>query len=98
LRRKWGFRLENVLPSKDQDCGATAQFYAIYSDVDTTQNDFKSTPAYVTSITGTSHHLLATGGAALYRATKSSFRVYLSKAPSPLVAKTSQWCVNYIGY
>jgi len=84
--------------SKDMDCGASAQFYAIYNDVDTTPNGFLSTPACVTSISGTSHHLLATGGASIYRASKTGFRVYLDKAPSPLVAKASQWRVNYACY
>jgi len=84
--------------SRDNNCGQTAQYYALFNDVNTAANGFQSTPSYVTSISGTGHHLLATGGAAIYRATKKSFRIYLDKAPTPLVAQTAGWKVNYIAY
>jgi hypothetical protein len=84
--------------SRDSGCSATAHYYSLYNDVDTSSHKFYSTPTYVSSISGLGHHLITTGGAAVYRPMKDSFRVYLEKAPTPLVAKESNWRVNYIGY
>eukprot|EP00937_MAST-01D_sp_MAST-1D-sp2_P000636 g636.t1 len=84
--------------SKSSDCSPTAHYFALYSDVDTSERSYRSTPSYVTAITGHGHHLVATGGAAVYRPMRDQFRVYLQKAPTPAIAKASNWRVNYIGY
>jgi hypothetical protein len=88
--------------SKDFECSPTAHFFSLYNDVSTTGMMgaplFAAPPAYVTSVSGKAHHLVATGGASVYRATATGFRTYMDKAPTPDVAKDACWKVNWIGY
>jgi hypothetical protein len=84
--------------SNDDECAATAHYYSLFIDVDTSANKFVTTPAYVSSVAGKAHHLVATGGSSIFRASLSGFRVYLDHAPTPLVAKAANWHVNYIGF
>jgi hypothetical protein len=69
---------------------------ALYIDVDTSQSHFTEVPAYVASMQGTQSHWMVTGAGSVYRATATSFRIYLDKANTPEFAQTHQWRVNYI--
>jgi hypothetical protein len=69
---------------------------ALFISVDTTASKLQGTPAYVTSITGSSHHWMVTGGGSVYDATSTGFKVYLDKAASPADAKKYNWRVNYL--
>ena len=85
--------------SRTDECAPIAQYYAVYTDVDTSAHKFRnSNVAYVTSVSGAGNHLQVTGGASLYRASSKGFRLYLDRAPSPKVVIESSWRVNYIAY
>jgi hypothetical protein len=84
--------------SKDFECSPTAHFFSLYNDVSVKAGLFTATPSYVTSVSGKAHHLVATGGASVYRAKSTGFRVYMDKSPTPDVAKEAAWKVNWIGY
>jgi len=84
-------------------CQDTQNYFALSMDVVTDAatklNIAKSQDVtYVTSVSGTGPHLLATGGASLYRPTSAGFRVYLSHAPTAAFAKSNNWKVNWIAY
>jgi hypothetical protein len=71
---------------------------ALYTDIDTSKGKYPRTPAYVTSVTGESHHWSVTGASSIYKATNQHFRVYLDHAKSQEFAKLNDWRVNYIAY
>jgi hypothetical protein len=79
---------------------ARALQHAIIMDVDTSGSSYDVTPTYVSSVSGVPMlaHLAVTGGAAIFRASRSAFRVYLDKGPTAYEAKQAGWAVNYIGY
>jgi hypothetical protein len=66
--------------------------------VDTTPGLYTETPAYVTSITGHSHHWMVTGGGAIYEPDTQSFTMYLDRAQDVEFAMQNDWRVNYIAY
>lgn len=76
----------------------------IYVDVDTSAAGFTTTPVYVISIGGVSHHWETTGGSSVYQPASKSFRVYLRwaqtsttrEALTPQFANTHQWHINWI--
>jgi hypothetical protein len=84
--------------SRTNACAPVAQYYAVYTDVDTSAKNFRGQVSYVTSVSGAGNHLQVTGGASIYRATNKGFRLYLDRAPSPKVVIESGWRVNYIAY
>jgi len=73
----------------------------VYVDVDTSAAGFKTTPSYVASIGGASHHWSTTGGSAIYAATATGFRIYVRWADgnllTPAEANGHQWHINWIG-
>jgi len=77
-------------------------FYTLFNDVDfgsSVTSFLSDTPIMaMTSLSGTAHHLIASGGASTFRVSAAGFRIYLSNAPTPQLAKDAQWHVNYIVY
>jgi hypothetical protein len=71
---------------------------AVMIRVDTSAGQYRVMPTYVTSLTGDSHHLWATGGGSIYSASASSFKVYLDKVPSVTQVMKHNWAVNYVAY
>lgn len=73
----------------------------VYVDVDTSAAGFKTTPSYVTSIGGVTHHWATTGGSSVYSATATKFRIYvrwIDGAPlSPTTANQYKWHINWVG-
>ena len=73
-------------------CQDKMNYFALSMDVVTKAAeklnvDTEEDVTYVTSVSGSGPHLLATGGASLYRPTSAGFRVYLSHAPTAEFAK-----------
>jgi len=74
----------------------------IYLDVDTSAAGFASTPIYITSLGGSSHHWMTTGATSIYNATPTGFRVYLSptfsnEKTTPNFANEKNWYIQWIG-
>lgn len=73
----------------------------IYLDVDTSEGMFRTTPVYVTSLSGSSSHWATTGGNCVSNPTPNGFRVYLRWSDgtplAPAEANAGQWRVNWIG-
>ena len=78
--------------------GSKGAVSALYTDVSTQHSNFHGVPAYVASVTGRSHHWSVSGGASIYKPTKTSFRVYLNKAQSSYFAKQKHWRVSYVAF
>jgi hypothetical protein len=64
---------------------------SLYLDVDISSCGFAITPTIVTSLGGDSNHWQTTGAAALYSASKTTFRVYVNGPYNMDVAKAKQW-------
>eukprot|EP00937_MAST-01D_sp_MAST-1D-sp2_P003878 g3878.t1 len=103
--RRSGFSKEDwkVYCGDHSNCEDDKHYFALSMDVTTGAYasmgvDKSQDVTYVTSVSGSGPHLLATGGASLYRPTSSSFRVYLSHAPTAAFANKNGWKVNWIGY
>ena len=69
---------------------------ALTISVGTANGHYAKTPAYVTSVSGSSHHWMVTGAASIYAPAKDEFRIYLDKAQSAEFARKHDWRVNYI--
>jgi hypothetical protein len=81
------------------DASCTKDSYTtIYMDVKTTSQHFTKTPAYVSALSGSSHHLVATGGGAIYSTSPGGFRVYLAHAPTIEIAAAAKWRVGWVAY
>jgi ribosomal protein S11 len=69
-------------------CSGTARSWVkystsgIYTDVNTAQCGFTTTPVYVASLAGKSHHWKTSGGSEIYKATPTGFRIYIHYNPS----------------
>jgi hypothetical protein len=86
--------------------GATAwQQYpsgtGIFVDVDTSAGKFSTTPVYVTSLAGISHHWATTGSGSVYKPTSTGFRIYIrwadGKPMTPDDIAGFAWHINWIG-
>ena len=78
-----------------------AQRNGIYVDVDTSSAGFDSTPQYITSIGGTRDQWLITGASAIYKPSKSGFRVYLHQVGlglTPEYANERDWHINWAAF
>lgn len=70
----------------------------VYTDVNTAACGFTSSPRYVTSIGGNSHHWMTTGANAIYIPTATGFRVYVYDETGPVTpadANARGWHINY---
>jgi hypothetical protein len=72
----------------------------VFVDVDTSSAGFITTPIYITSLGGISHHWTTTGATSIYTPTPTGFRVYVrfpSGSPlTPALANQYQWHINWI--
>src|SRR4028119_452626 len=72
----------------------------VFVDVDTSSAGFTTTPIYITSLGGISHHWNTTGATSIYTPTPTGFRVYVrfpSGSPlTPALANQYQWHINWI--
>jgi hypothetical protein len=72
----------------------------IFVDVDTSSAGFTTTPIYITSLGGTSHHWSTTGATSIYIPTPKGFRVYLRESTggslTPAFANQKEWHINWI--
>jgi len=72
----------------------------IFLDVDTSSAGFTSTPIYITSIGGASHHWWTTGATSIYLPTPTGFRVYVRYSTggplTPDIANQYEWHINWI--
>jgi hypothetical protein len=73
---------------------------ALFVDVDTTSAGYPPphAPAFVTSVSGKSHHWRVTGAGSIYHVSRTGFRVYLDRAESATFATKNDWRVNYIAW
>jgi hypothetical protein len=73
----------------------------IFIDVDTSSGKFSTTPAYVTSLGGSSSHWATTGGTSVYFPTSTGFRVYVRWAGggslTPANATGFGWHIKWMG-
>jgi len=72
----------------------------LYVDVDTSLCGYKKTPAYVTSIHGSSDHWRTTGVHNVYYPTQKGFRIYVVHASKTMLAATAEqekWSISWIG-
>jgi len=73
----------------------------VFVDVDTKSAGFSSTPTYVASLAGSTHHWATTGGSSIYNPTKDGFRIYVrwadGKPLTPADAKRTGWHVTWVG-
>ena len=75
----------------------------IYVDVNTRAAGFKTTPHYVISLAGRTHHWLTSGGSCVYDPTPAGFRVYVRYCDSsaenmtPEFANEADWHITWIG-
>jgi hypothetical protein len=73
----------------------------VYVDVDTSAGNFPTTPIYLASLGGRSHHWWTTGGSSIYNATANKFRIYIRWADGKPMTKDDayahQWFVSWIG-
>ncbi len=76
----------------------------IYVDIDTSPAGFTTTPHYIVSLAGKTHHWLTTGGSCVYNPTAIGFRVYVRFSDSsadnmtPEFANEAGWHVTWIGF
>ena len=76
----------------------------VYVDVDTSAASFRSTPHYVASLAGKTHHWLTTGGSCVYNPTDTGFRIYVRYFDSsdenitPEFANEAGWHISWIGF
>jgi len=69
----------------------------VYVDVDTSACGFTATPAYVTSLGGSSSQWTSTGSSETYSATATKFRVYIYKSGiTPAQANKWNWHLKWI--
>ena len=72
----------------------------VFVDVDTSSAGFTTTPIYITSLGGTTHHWATTGATSIYAPTPTGFRVhirYSNGAPlTPAIANGFGWYINWI--
>jgi hypothetical protein len=72
----------------------------IFVDIDTSSAGFTTTPIYITSIGGTSHHWATTGATSIYTPTPTGFRVYVrfpdGGSLTPAIANQYGWHINWI--
>jgi hypothetical protein len=71
---------------------------AVEITVDTSKGEYRVMPTYITSLTGNSHHLWATGAGSVYAATNTAFKVYLDNTPAVSLVKKHNWRISYIAY
>jgi hypothetical protein len=101
--------IKSIVYGKRYSCqGMTPEWYTnwqdtstadtIRLDVDTSQCAFTATPAYFTSIGGSSHHYMVEGSTSIYLATATGFTVYLYY-PGITAALANQygWQINWQG-
>jgi hypothetical protein len=75
----------------------------IYVDVDTSAAAFETTPHYVASLAGRTHHWLTTGGSCIYDPLPIGFRIYVryfdssAENMTPEFANEAEWHVTWIG-
>jgi hypothetical protein len=80
-------------------CQDSGNYFALYMEVSANvASEAGEDVTYVTSVSGSGPHLLATGGASLYRPRSDGFRVYLSHAPTAEFATANGWKVNWLAY
>jgi hypothetical protein len=86
--------------------GATAwQDYpngtGVFVDVDTSGGHFATTPIYLSSLGGISHHWATTGATSIYNATATGFRIYIRWADGKPMSRDDAyahgWFVNWVG-
>ena len=72
----------------------------IYLDVNTSSAGLTTTPIYITSLGGTSHHWWTTGATSIYAPTPTGFRVYVRYSTggslTPAIANQYGWHINWI--
>jgi hypothetical protein len=72
----------------------------VFLDVDTSSAGFTTTPIYITSIGGTTHHWATTGATSIYTPTPTGFRVYVRYSTggplTPAIANQYGWHINWI--
>jgi hypothetical protein len=72
----------------------------VFVDVDTSSAGFKTTPIYITSLGGNTHHWGTTGATSIYAPTPTNFRVYVRWSGGgsliPAVANQYEWHINWI--
>jgi hypothetical protein len=69
---------------------------AIYMDVNTTACGFTTTPAYFTSLYGTSGHANSIGATSIYSPTATGFRVHIKKSGvTPAYAAGRSWAIAW---
>jgi len=72
----------------------------VFVDVDTSSAGFTTTPIYITSIGGTTHHWGTTGATSIYTPTPTGFRVYVRYSTggslTPAIANQYGWHINWI--
>jgi hypothetical protein len=71
----------------------------IYVDVDTSKCGFETTPAYVSSLHGTSSHWSSTGSSEIYSPTATGFRIYISTTSGIVSAqqyKEWKWQIEWV--
>jgi hypothetical protein len=81
----------------DATCSSDS-YTTIYMDVNATSHHFVKTPSYVSALSGSSHHLVFTGGGSIYSASPVGFRVYLAHSPTIEVAAAANWRVGWVAY
>jgi len=75
--------------------------YGMYTDIDISHCGFRSTPAIMTSLGGTSGHWKATGTSSVYSATESSFRVYINLSLGSTYSafgNKEDYYINYVAH
>ena len=73
----------------------------MYTDIDISHCDFRSTPAILTSLGGRSGHWTATGTSSIYSATKSSFRIYINfslGSTGSIFGNKNDYYLNYFAH
>lgn len=72
----------------------------IFLDVNTSSAGFTTTPIYITSLGGSSHHWWTTGATSIYFPTPTGFRVYVRYSTggslTPAIANQYGWHINWI--
>ncbi|MGI5472410.1 hypothetical protein [Streptomyces sp. CA-132043] len=72
----------------------------VYIDVDTSEGEFTSTPAYLAALTGDDRMWMTTGGNTVYAATPAGFRIYVRRvdrqAIDPEYAAKNGWHIAWI--
>jgi hypothetical protein len=72
----------------------------IFVDIDTSSAKFTTTPMYITSLGGNTHHWWTTGATSIYFPTPTGFRVYVRYSTggplTPAIANEYGWHINWI--